>query len=104
MDTGNIALMPWNGNRAIWLGNTETLSALWQTEKDPFEEVPAGIAAWALKELSPSFTRRPYSSPGIPHSPGSSSRSCFLRTAGTPPGRSSANMPWGSRTRAARRP
>lgn len=51
MDNGDIALFAWNGNRAYWMGNTETPSALWQTDKYTFDEVPADIAAWAEKEL-----------------------------------------------------
>lgn len=51
MDNGDIALFAWDGNRAFWLGNTETPSSLWQTEKYTFEEVPDGIAEWAETEL-----------------------------------------------------
>jgi hypothetical protein len=51
MDNGDIALFAWDGGRAFWLGNTETPSALWQTEKYTFEEVPDGVAEWAEKEL-----------------------------------------------------
>jgi hypothetical protein len=51
MDNGDLALFAWDGDRAFWLGNTETPSALWQTEKYTFEEVPDGIADWAEKEL-----------------------------------------------------
>ena len=51
MDNGDIALFAWNGSEAYWLGNTETPSALWQTEKYTFEEIPAPIAEWAEREL-----------------------------------------------------
>ncbi len=51
MDNGDLALFCWDGGRAFWLGNTETPSALWQTEKYTFEEVPDGVAEWAQKEL-----------------------------------------------------
>ncbi len=51
MDNGDIALFTWDGGRAYWLGNTETPSVLWQTEKYTFEEVPADVAEWAENEL-----------------------------------------------------
>ena len=51
MDNGDVALFAWNGNDAYWIGNTETPSALWQTEKYTFEEIPDDIAGWVEKEL-----------------------------------------------------
>jgi len=51
MANGDTALFAWNGNRAYWMGNTETPAALWQTDKYTFEEVPDGIAEWAEREL-----------------------------------------------------
>ncbi|MFB6354326.1 MAG: DUF5784 family protein [Halobacteriales archaeon] len=51
MDNGDIALFCWNDGRAYWIGNTETPSALWQTEKYTFEEVPDAVADWAEREL-----------------------------------------------------
>jgi hypothetical protein len=51
MDNGDVALFAWDGGRAFWLGNTETPSALWQTEKYTFQEVPEAVAVWAEKEL-----------------------------------------------------
>jgi len=51
MDNGDVALFAWNGNEAYWMGNTETPSALWKTEKYTFEEIPDGIAEWVESEL-----------------------------------------------------
>lgn len=51
MANGDIALFVWDGDRAYWMGNTETPKALWQTDKYTFEEVPEPVAAWAEKEL-----------------------------------------------------
>jgi len=51
MDNGDVALFAWDANRAFWIGNTETPSALWRTEKYTFDEVPDDVAAWAEKEL-----------------------------------------------------
>ena len=51
MDNDDVALFCWDGGRGFWLGNTETPSTLWQTEKYTFEEVPEGVAEWAQKEL-----------------------------------------------------
>lgn len=36
---------------AYWLGNTETPSSLWRTDKFGFTEVPSGVADWAEREL-----------------------------------------------------
>jgi len=51
MDNGDVALFVWNGNDAYWIGNTETPSALWRTEKYTFPEIPGDIAEWAEREL-----------------------------------------------------
>ena len=51
MDNGDIALFCWNDDEAFWLGNTETPSALWRTEKYTFEEIPYSVARWAQREL-----------------------------------------------------
>ena len=51
MDNGDVALFVWNGNDAYWIGNTETPSALWKTEKYTFEEIPPEIAEWVEREL-----------------------------------------------------
>jgi hypothetical protein len=51
MDNGDLALFVWDENEAFWLGNTETPSALWKTEKYTFEEIPYPVARWAQREL-----------------------------------------------------
>ncbi|WP_115863182.1 DUF5784 family protein [Halorussus litoreus] len=53
IDNGDFALFIWNpdGGEAYWLGNTETPSALWRTEKYTFDEIPYSVARWAQREL-----------------------------------------------------
>ncbi len=51
MDDGSMALFCWNDDGAYWLGNTETPSALWRTEKFTFDEVPYPISRWAQRVL-----------------------------------------------------
>jgi len=64
MGNGDFALFAWReasetppedsettGPEAFWLGNTETPSALWKTEKYTFEEIPYPVARWAQREL-----------------------------------------------------
>lgn len=51
MDNGDLALFAWNQEQAYWLGNTETPSALWRTDKAGFEDVPYPIARWSQREL-----------------------------------------------------
>ncbi|MFC4549967.1 MULTISPECIES: DUF5784 family protein [Halorussus] len=51
MDNGDLALFTWNDDEAFWLGNTETPSVLWRTEKYTFEEIPYPVARWAQREL-----------------------------------------------------
>ncbi|WP_435365397.1 DUF5784 family protein [Haloarchaeobius sp. DYHT-AS-18] len=51
MDNGDIALFVWSDDEAYWLGNTETPSALWRTNKFEWEQVPYPIARWAQREL-----------------------------------------------------
>ena len=51
MGNGDLALFAWNDEEAFWLGNTETPSVLWPTEKYAFSEVPFSIARWAEREL-----------------------------------------------------
>jgi hypothetical protein len=64
MGNGDFALFAWReasetppedsettGPEAFWLGNTETPSALWRTEKHTFEQVPYPVARWAQREL-----------------------------------------------------
>ncbi len=51
MDNGDLALFCWNDDEAFWLGNTETPSALWRTEKFTFDQIPYSVARWAQREL-----------------------------------------------------
>ncbi|MFB6124343.1 MAG: DUF5784 family protein [Halanaeroarchaeum sp.] len=51
MDNGDVALFAYSDAEGFWLGNTETPSALWRTEKYGFEEVPYTVARWAQREL-----------------------------------------------------
>jgi hypothetical protein len=52
MDDGSVALFCWEpGGGGYWIGNTETPSALWRTDKYAFEEVPEAVADWAEREL-----------------------------------------------------
>ncbi|MFC7172417.1 DUF5784 family protein [Haloplanus litoreus] len=51
VDNGDTALFCWNDDGAYWLGNTETPSSLWRTEKYGFTEVPSGVADWTEREL-----------------------------------------------------
>lgn len=41
----------WDDREAYWIGNTETPSALWQTQKHSFTEVPQPIAVWTQRVL-----------------------------------------------------
>ncbi|WP_440988272.1 DUF5784 family protein [Haloarchaeobius baliensis] len=51
MDNGDMALFCTDGDVAYWLGNTETPSALWRTDKYEWEDVPYKVARWAQREL-----------------------------------------------------
>ncbi|MFB6130780.1 MAG: DUF5784 family protein, partial [Salinigranum sp.] len=51
VDNGDTALFCWNDREAYWLGNTETPSTLWRTDKYGFDEVPDDLAEWAEREL-----------------------------------------------------
>ena len=51
MDNGDTALFCWSDDGAYWLGNTETPSTLWRTDKFGFEEVPDAVSEWAEREL-----------------------------------------------------
>jgi hypothetical protein len=51
VDNGDTALFCWNDDGGYWLGNTETPSSLWRTEKYGFTEVPDDLAAWTEREL-----------------------------------------------------
>ena len=53
MDNGDTALFLFSetGNGAYWVGNTETPSTLWDTDKVSFTEAPHGVTRWAEREL-----------------------------------------------------
>ena len=62
IDNGDTALFIWTdgddgpagvdgGPSGYWLGNTETPSSLWRTEKYGFSEVPYPVSRWAEREL-----------------------------------------------------
>ncbi|MFB6108122.1 MAG: DUF5784 family protein [Haloplanus sp.] len=51
VDNGDTALFCWTDDEAYWLGNTETPSSLWRTDKYGFAEVPTPVAEWAEREL-----------------------------------------------------
>ena len=51
VDNGDTALFCWTDDEAYWLGNTETPSSLWRTEKYGFTEVPTTVTEWAEREL-----------------------------------------------------
>lgn len=51
MANGDVALFAWNDTEAYWLGNTQTPSALWRTDKRGWEDVPFPVARWARREL-----------------------------------------------------
>ncbi|MFB6080957.1 MAG: DUF5784 family protein [Haloferacaceae archaeon] len=51
VDNGDTALICWDDDEAYWIGNTETPSALWRTDKYGFDEVPTAVARWAEREL-----------------------------------------------------
>lgn len=51
MANGDVALFARGEDSAYWIGNTETPSALWRTEKDSWTDVPYAVARWAQREL-----------------------------------------------------
>ena len=63
MDDGSFALFCWTdgdddppegaagGPVGYWVGNTETPSELWRTDKYGFDEVPYPVSRWAQREL-----------------------------------------------------
>ncbi|MFW6000245.1 MAG: DUF5784 family protein, partial [Halorubrum sp.] len=63
MDDGSFALFCWTdedgdppsgadgGPVGYWLGNTETPSELWRTDKYGFDEAPYSVSRWAQREL-----------------------------------------------------
>jgi hypothetical protein len=57
MDNGDFALFAWDDQEAYWLGNTETPSILWRTEKYDFADVPFSLARWAERTLMADLER-----------------------------------------------
>lgn len=51
MQNGDLALFARNGEEAYWMGNTETPSALWKTDKFGWQNVPYHVARWSQREL-----------------------------------------------------
>ncbi|ELY55930.1 DUF5784 family protein [Natronolimnohabitans innermongolicus] len=51
MQNGDVALFARNGQEAYWMGNTETPSSLWKTDKFGWEEVPYHVSRWTQREL-----------------------------------------------------
>ena len=63
MDDGSIGLFCWTdsdddfpsgataGPAGYWIGNTETPSELWRTDKYGFDEVPYSVSRWGQREL-----------------------------------------------------
>ncbi|WP_435359915.1 DUF5784 family protein [Haloarchaeobius sp. DFWS5] len=51
MDNGDVALFCWTDDEAYWLGNTETPSSLWRTDKHDWEAMPYSVSRWAQREL-----------------------------------------------------
>ena len=57
MGNGDLALFAWNDDGAFWLGNTETPSTLWRTDKATFDDAPYAVARWAQRELMATLDR-----------------------------------------------
>ncbi len=51
MQNGDLALFARNGEEAYWMGNTETPSSLWKTDKFGWNDVPYHVARWNQREL-----------------------------------------------------
>ncbi|MFP8957866.1 DUF5784 family protein [Natrialbaceae archaeon A-CW3] len=51
MANGDVALFARSDDDAYWMGNTETPSSLWRTDKFGWESVPYQVARWAQREL-----------------------------------------------------
>ncbi|ELZ84048.1 hypothetical protein DEQ92_08250 [Haloferax sp. Atlit-6N] len=67
MDNGDTALFAWTDDHAYWIGNTETPSSLWRTDKEGFDEAPFEVSRWAQRELiAELFDQSPWLKP-YPH-------------------------------------
>ncbi|MCU4925856.1 DUF5784 family protein [Halobacteria archaeon AArc-dxtr1] len=51
MANGDVALFARDEEKAYWMGNTETPSSLWRTDKVGWGEVPYRVARWTQREL-----------------------------------------------------
>jgi len=51
VDNGDVALFVYDDDEAYWLGNTETPSSLWRTDKRDWDEMPYPVHRWAQREL-----------------------------------------------------
>jgi hypothetical protein len=51
VDNGDMALFAYNDQEGYWLGNTETPSTLWRTDKRDWGELPYPLERWAQREL-----------------------------------------------------
>jgi hypothetical protein len=51
IDNGDTALICWDEEAAYWLGNTETPSSLWRTDKVALAEAPSEMTEWAEQEF-----------------------------------------------------
>ncbi|THE66732.1 hypothetical protein D8Y22_00995 [Salinadaptatus halalkaliphilus] len=51
MQNGDLALFARKNGDAYWMGNTETPSSLWKTDKFGWQEVPYHVARWTKREL-----------------------------------------------------
>ncbi|WP_459887301.1 DUF5784 family protein [Halostagnicola bangensis] len=51
MANDDVALFARNEEEAYWMGNTETPSTLWRTDKFGWRDVPYHVSRWAQREL-----------------------------------------------------
>ncbi len=51
MKNGDVALFARRDGEAYWMGNTETPSSLWRTDKYGWREIPFKVSRWAQREL-----------------------------------------------------
>lgn len=51
MQNGDVALFARNDDEAYWMGNTETPSSLWRTNKVGWREVSYHVTRWSKREL-----------------------------------------------------
>ncbi len=51
MQNDDVALFARTDDEAYWMGNTETPSSLWRTDKYGWDEIPYHVSRWAQREL-----------------------------------------------------